>query len=119
MDFVHMRFLYGSIKDWSFLINQAYKVCKPGGWAESLEASAMMQSDDGTVTEDSAMHEWGKFFIEGGKKMGQTFTILEDDVQRKCMEEAGFINIHIDNRKVSVPLSITAWMLIKAWIGAY
>ncbi|KAI8651496.1 hypothetical protein NCS55_01394500 [Fusarium keratoplasticum] len=102
VDFVHMRFLYGSIKDWSFLINQAYKACKPGGWAESLEASAMMQSDDGTVTEDSAMHEWGKFFIEGGKKMGQTFTILEDDVQRKCMEEAGFINIHIDNRKVPI-----------------
>ncbi|KAJ3459501.1 hypothetical protein MRS44_015574 [Fusarium solani] len=102
VDFVHMRFLYGSIKDWPFLINQAYKACKPGGWAESLEASAMMQSDDGTVTEDSAMHEWGKFFIEGGKKMGQTFTILEDDVQRKCMEEAGFINIHIDNRKVPI-----------------
>ncbi|KAF4998523.1 hypothetical protein FDECE_11764 [Fusarium decemcellulare] len=101
-DFVHMRFLYGSIKDWSFLIKQAYKACKPGGWTESLEASAMMESDDGTVTKSSAMAEWGRFFIEGGKKMGQTFTILEDDLQRKYMEEAGFINIHIDNRKVPI-----------------
>ncbi|KAJ3548161.1 hypothetical protein NM208_g1144 [Fusarium decemcellulare] len=100
-DFVHMRFLYGSIKHWSFLIKQAYKACKPGGWTESLEASAMMESDDGTVTKSSAMAEWGRFFIEGGKKMGQTFTILEDDLQRKYMEEAGFINIYIDNRKAS------------------
>ncbi|EEU37717.1 uncharacterized protein NECHADRAFT_87533 [Fusarium vanettenii 77-13-4] len=100
VDFVHMRFLYGSIKDWSFLINQAYKT-----------SSAMMQSDDGTVTEDSAMHEWGKFFIEGGKKMGQTFTILEDDVQRKCMEEAGFINIHIDNRKASPHHQLLGWTM--------
>ncbi|KAF4466146.1 methyltransferase [Fusarium albosuccineum] len=90
------------IKDWSFLIKQAYKACKPGGWTESLEASAMMESDDGTVTKSSAMAEWGRFFIEGRKKMGQTFTILEDDLQRKYMKEAGFINIHIDNRKVPI-----------------
>ncbi|KAF7554984.1 hypothetical protein G7Z17_g2522 [Cylindrodendrum hubeiense] len=89
IDFVHMRYLYGSIGDWSALIKEAYRACKPGGWVESYEASAMMESDDGTVTETCAINEWGKFFIEGGKKLGRTFTILDDDLQRKCMEEAG------------------------------
>ncbi|KAH7140975.1 S-adenosyl-L-methionine-dependent methyltransferase [Dactylonectria macrodidyma] len=93
IDYVHMRYLYGSISDWSGLIKEAYRVCKPGGWVESYEASAMMESDDGTVTDTCAINEWGKFFIEGGKKLGRTFTILDDDLQRKYMEEAGFVDI--------------------------
>ncbi|KAL2681127.1 hypothetical protein Neosp_008731 [[Neocosmospora] mangrovei] len=52
-----------------------------------------MDCDDGSIHEKSAMHQWGKFFVEGGKKIGRSFTIVEDEVQRKGMEEAGFINI--------------------------
>ncbi|KAI5460193.1 S-adenosyl-L-methionine-dependent methyltransferase [Mariannaea sp. PMI_226] len=102
IDYVHMRYLVGSVKDWSGLFKEAFRVCKPGGWVESQEAAAMMESDDGTVKDTSALHEWGKFFIEGGKKLGQPFTILEADLQRKGMEEAGFVDIHIENRKIPV-----------------
>ncbi|KAF5537535.1 methyltransferase [Fusarium mexicanum] len=58
IDFVHMRYLFGSIKDW--------------------------------------------FFIEGGKKMGQPCTIIEDDLQQKCMREAGFEDIHIADYKIAI-----------------
>ncbi|KAF4428785.1 methyltransferase [Fusarium acutatum] len=100
IDFVHMRYLFGSIKDWSVLFKEAFRACRPGGWVESHEASAMMESDDGTVTDTSAMHEWGRFFIEGGKKMEQPCTIIEDDLQQKCMHEAGFEDITIADYKV-------------------
>ncbi|KAK7430702.1 hypothetical protein QQZ08_002746 [Neonectria magnoliae] len=93
MDYVHMRYLYGSISDWSALIREAYRACKPGGWVESYEASPRMESDDGTVTETCAINEWGKFFIEGGKKLDRTFEILDKDLQRKGMEDAGFVDI--------------------------
>ncbi|KAH7166538.1 S-adenosyl-L-methionine-dependent methyltransferase [Dactylonectria macrodidyma] len=102
IDYVHMRYLVGSIKDWSELFKEAFRVCKPGGWVESHEAAAMMESDDGTVADTSALHEWGRFFIEGGKKLGQPFTILENDMQRKYMEEAGFVDITVENRKIPV-----------------
>ncbi|RGP71905.1 hypothetical protein FSPOR_3020 [Fusarium sporotrichioides] len=92
-DFVHMRYLYGSIGDWGALFQEAYRACKPGGWVESFEASPCLESDDGSVQEGSAISEWGKFFIEGGKKLGRTFTIIDDDLQKKGMEEAGFIDI--------------------------
>ncbi|KAF4968109.1 hypothetical protein FSARC_4470 [Fusarium sarcochroum] len=101
-DFVHIRYLYGSIKDWSTLFKEAFRVCRPGGWVESHEASAMMESDDNTVSDSSAMHEWGKFFIEGGKKMGQPFTIVEDNLQRKYMREAGLINIQQIDHKIPI-----------------
>lgn len=73
-----MRWLVGSIKDWGALFGQAFRCCKPGSWVESYEASSIITSDDGTVKDDSAMGQWGKFFIEGGKKLGATFTVVED-----------------------------------------
>ncbi|KAF9782006.1 hypothetical protein IL306_011786 [Fusarium sp. DS 682] len=100
-DFIYMRYLYGSISDWSALFQEAYRSCKPGGWVESFEASALLESDDDSVKEGSAMSEWGKFFIEGGKRLGQTFTILDDDLQKKGMEDAGFTDIEVRNFKAS------------------
>jgi len=34
-DFVHVRYLYGSIPDWDALFKEAYWVIKPDGWIES------------------------------------------------------------------------------------
>jgi hypothetical protein len=96
-----MRWLFGSIKDWKTFCSEAYRVCKPGAWFESLEASTVISSDDNTVDGDSAMGQWGKLFIEGSKQLGSSVTVVEDGTQKKAMEEAGFINIHEFNFKVS------------------
>ncbi|KAK1763387.1 S-adenosyl-L-methionine-dependent methyltransferase [Phialemonium atrogriseum] len=93
-DYVHLRFLLGSVDSWDELFEQAYRVCKPGGWVESLESSPRIESDDGTVTEETAINEWGKFFIEGGKKLGRPFTVVDDDLQKKAVEKAGFTNVN-------------------------
>ncbi|KAH7324204.1 S-adenosyl-L-methionine-dependent methyltransferase [Stachybotrys elegans] len=92
-DYVHMRYLYGSISDWNALFREAFRACKPGGWVESFEASPRMESDDGSVAETSAINEWGKFFIEGGRKIGRPFTIIDEDLQQKGMEAAGFVDV--------------------------
>lgn len=92
-DYIHMRWLFGSIKDWDSLLSEAFRVCKPGGWVESHESSCVISSDDDTVSDTSAMGQWGKFFIEGGKKMGATATVVEDDTHKKAMIKAGFTNI--------------------------
>ncbi|KAM0435846.1 hypothetical protein ACHAPT_002737 [Fusarium lateritium] len=97
-----MRWLVGSIVDWPQLFKDAYKCLKPGGYIESHEALSRMDCDDGSIHEKSAMHQWGKFFVEGGKKMGRSFTVVEDEVQRKGMEAAGFANI--EERNFTVPI---------------
>lgn len=91
----------GSIPDWDKFFAQAYRCCRPDGWVESFEPSPFFTSDDGTVNEESALGQWGKFFIEGGKKFGMNFTIVEDDVQVKAMEAAGFVDIQAFEYKVS------------------
>lgn len=95
-----MRWLVGSIPDWRFLYSEAFRCCKPGGWIESHETSSIITSDDGSVAPKSAMDQWGKFFIEGGKKLGSTFTVIEDEIQKKEMEKAGFVDIHEFEYKV-------------------
>ncbi|KAK7581715.1 hypothetical protein V3481_013798 [Fusarium oxysporum f. sp. vasinfectum] len=101
-DYIHFRWLVGSIVDWDQLFKEAYRCLKPGGYIESHEALSRMDCDDGTITEKSAMHQWGKFFVEGGKKIGRSFTIVEDGVQRSAMEKAGFVNLVERDFKVPI-----------------
>ncbi|GKU22440.1 unnamed protein product [Fusarium langsethiae] len=74
----------------------------PGGWVESYEASPRMESDDGSVTESCAINEWGKFFIEGGRKLNRTFEIIDKDLQKKGMEEAGFVDVVVWDFKAPI-----------------
>ncbi|KUI55877.1 Phosphoethanolamine N-methyltransferase 3 [Cytospora mali] len=92
-DYVHMRYLVGSIMDWTALFKEAYATLKPGAWLESFEGSPHMISDDGTVPDKSAISQWGKFFEEGGKAIGRSFLVIDQGIQKKAMEEAGFVDI--------------------------
>jgi Methyltransferase domain len=101
-DYIHVRALFGSIVDWSAFYREAFRCCKPGGWVEDHENSVKFDSDDGTVADESAMGQWGKVFWEGGKKFGRTFRVVEDDIQRKGMEDAGFVDIVVRDYKCPV-----------------
>ncbi|KAK4449736.1 S-adenosyl-L-methionine-dependent methyltransferase [Podospora aff. communis PSN243] len=98
-DFVHMRGLVGSIDDWNALLKRAYDSLKPGGWLQSFEPSVVWETDDGTLPKDSALYQWGPIFTEWGAKSGRSFTVLEDGLQRKAMESAGFVDIDEFNTK--------------------
>ncbi|KAM0354923.1 hypothetical protein ACHAPU_000761 [Fusarium lateritium] len=102
LDYVHMRFLVGSIVDWTALFSQAYRCLKPGGWIESHEASPCIRSDDDSIASDSAMGQWGRIFLEGGRKLQRPFSIIEDDIQNQGMKEAGFINIQDEEVKAPI-----------------
>lgn len=94
-DYVHARWLVGSVPDWDALFRQAYKALKPGGWIETLDTNAFFESDDGTVTEKNATGQWAHIFLGGFQKLGSqaSVTIVLDQLQRKALTNAGFINI--------------------------
>ena len=85
--------LIGVVQDWDALFQQAFRCAKPGGYVESFVTSCHFVSDDGSIKPGSAMDQWGKVWYEGGKALGRTFELLDEDVQRKGMEAAGFIDI--------------------------
>ncbi|KAI0144462.1 S-adenosyl-L-methionine-dependent methyltransferase [Xylariaceae sp. FL1272] len=98
-DYVHMRWLVGAIPDFNFLVKEIYNSIKPGGIFEWKDSSCMITSDDGTVPVGCALDQWGRVFWEAGKKSGRTFRVLEDEIQRKAMEAAGFVDIKITDFK--------------------
>ncbi|KAF4458221.1 methyltransferase type 12 [Fusarium albosuccineum] len=95
LDYVHTRWLIGCVTDWTALFKQAYKALKPGGWIESFEVNGFFESDDGTLKDKSALAQWGMIFREGAKKLGSTasFSVVRDGLQKKSLEEAGFVEI--------------------------
>ena len=59
-DLVHSRFIQGGVKrsEWQPYINEAYRILKPGGWAQMGEiASATPMTDDDSLPYDSPMAE--------------------------------------------------------------
>jgi SAM-dependent methyltransferase len=104
MDYVHLRWLIGSVTDWTALMRQAYRVLKPGGWVEWFEMDGVLLSDDGTVGPKSAMGQWHHIFSNGARKLGSdaSFRVVMDGDQRRSMEEAGFCNIQ--ERCVKAPI---------------
>ncbi|KAK4171669.1 Phosphomethylethanolamine N-methyltransferase [Triangularia setosa] len=89
-DYIHVRYLFGSIPDWNSFIAQAFNCTKPGGWVESYEASCVFRSDDGTLLEGSPMDQWGKVFVEAGKKFGRPFDVVGEGLVQAAFREAEF-----------------------------
>ncbi|KAH7271841.1 S-adenosyl-L-methionine-dependent methyltransferase [Fusarium solani] len=92
-DYVHIRFLNGALKDWPALFREAYRVCKPGGYVESGEFDPRYYCDDGTAADEDTIKVWNSVFEEGGKKLGHSFTVIEDGLQETGIREAGFEDI--------------------------
>ncbi|KAH0538584.1 hypothetical protein FGG08_004834 [Glutinoglossum americanum] len=100
-DFIHVRSLLGSIRDWPAFYQEAYKRhLKPGGWFEQLEMSVTIQSDDDTISEDHVFSRWGRIFVAIGEKLGKTFRIL--DLSRGYVTNAGFVDVVEERFKMPI-----------------
>lgn len=101
-DFVHIRALYGSISDWSELYRQAFRVLKPGGYLENLEFTILLRSDDPAIQADPAhiFKQWADVFYQATDRMGKTIRIGTEGRMRRHMEEAGFVDIVVNEYKL-------------------
>ncbi|KAA8618298.1 hypothetical protein SMACR_09871 [Sordaria macrospora] len=88
-DYIHIRWLTGTIADWPALYKEAYKCTAPGGWIEHLDADGTWYCLDGTMPEDSAMGQWGLIWKKLGKHIGIEFDIVSSDVMVEGLKEAG------------------------------
>lgn len=99
-DFIHIRYVFGAIKDWTALFREAYRCCTPGGWVQSVECDVEFRSDDGTLELEPVMKIYGKLFREGGKVLDRPFFVRE--LQQQGMGEAGFKDMKTIDYKVGI-----------------
>ncbi|KAH7021987.1 S-adenosyl-L-methionine-dependent methyltransferase [Ilyonectria destructans] len=99
-EFIHLRYLFGAIKDWNILFEEAYRCCAPEGWVQSAEADIEFRSDDGTTDLEPVFQTYQKLFEDGGKVLGNSFFVR--DLQQKAFEEAGFVDVKTVDYKFPV-----------------
>ncbi|KAF9877804.1 methyltransferase domain-containing protein [Colletotrichum karsti] len=102
-DFVFMRAMIGSFRDWPKVLAQAYENLEPGGYFEIQDNHFPVVCDDDTLTEDSYMLKWTQYLIEATDKIGQPINVATSF--QKLVEDAGFVDVEV--RHVVWPTS--AW----------
>ncbi|KAF5712163.1 TAM domain-containing protein [Fusarium mundagurra] len=98
--FIHIRYLFGAVKDWHGLFREAYRCCAPGGWVQSGEADVTFRSDDGTAELEPVFKTYQKLFEDGSRILGNPFFV--HDLQQKAFEEAGFKDIETVDYKFPI-----------------
>jgi hypothetical protein len=88
----------GSIANWPALLRQAYEHLRPGGWIELSDFDAWASTDDDSLPETSAYHEFQVRLDEAAKKFGRTMNV--GPLHKQHLINAGFVEVVDDVRKV-------------------
>lgn len=89
-DFIHARYLAGSIRDWPKLMRQAYTCTKPGGWVEFQDWDCMIHSPDGSISKHSSLWRWHEATLG---RIEATNTGRPGPSLERWMKDAGFVNV--------------------------
>jgi len=90
-DFIYMRCMTGSIKNWDRLLKQAYDNLVPGGYIELFDIINPVRCDDGTVPPDCPLVKWNDLFLKatvlGGSPLDSALTY------KQRLTDIGFVNV--------------------------
>lgn len=89
--------MIGSFANWPKFFEQAYENLNPGGWIEVADAVLPLKSDDGTLTEEHALHKWSQNCLKGGEIAGRPLD--SGDFYRQQLIDQGFVNVVERNMK--------------------
>ncbi|MCJ1339888.1 hypothetical protein MMC09_005180 [Bachmanniomyces sp. S44760] len=90
-DYIHSRYMIGSVSDWRRMARRAYKHCKPGGYFEIQELDPFISSDDGTHVRAETEIQWTTMLCEASDQYGRP---VPRHFEFKAMfEEAGFVDV--------------------------
>ncbi|KAL8671747.1 MAG: hypothetical protein Q9168_003769 [Polycauliona sp. 1 TL-2023] len=90
-DYIHSRYMIGSIGNWASMIRKAYKHTKPGGYFELQELDCRFTSDDNTLLESHNLSYWSNLLTEAAAKYNRPVPRYTDYVH--WFEKAGFTDV--------------------------
>ncbi|KAK1839291.1 methyltransferase domain-containing protein [Colletotrichum chrysophilum] len=70
-DFIHVRYMACSLRDWPAFVGRVYDNLEPNGWAEFSDMSVLYACDDGTLTEEHALMRWDRLFMQACDMLGR------------------------------------------------
>lgn len=114
-DYIHSRYMAGSIQDWPKLMQQCFAHLQPGGWVEFQDFDIDYYSQDGSLTPDHALRRWLTIAYDAEKVTGRT--LRPGKYLERWVRDAGFENVQV----VKSPLPLGIWPRDKRLknIGAF
>ncbi|KAF5256459.1 hypothetical protein FOXYS1_13064, partial [Fusarium oxysporum] len=102
-DFIHIRYLQGTIGDWDRLYGQMYKALKPGGWFQHIEPDLQMlsQNPEIKVDDEHIFTRWAKVFTQVGETIGCTFDFSNGKLSTLA-KDAGFVSVTPQTHKIPI-----------------
>ena len=100
-DYIHSRFMAGSIADWPKLVERCYDNLNPGGIIELQDGDFVTYSEDGT-TKGTWLDKWNNDFANAAKQGGRT--VQPGPQLEEWVRAAGFEDVH--HEKVRLPLGL-------------
>lgn len=90
-DFIHIRCLGGSVRDWPALLKQCYKHLRSGGKIEISECRARLCCDDGSYGPSRTSYKW----VEDFYKIADTLGVDFDPFPKFAgwLRDAGYANV--------------------------
>ncbi|MCJ1225898.1 hypothetical protein MMC12_002547 [Toensbergia leucococca] len=90
-DYIHSRYMIGSISKWKSYIRKAFKHCKPGGYFEIQELDPRFLCDDESLKTEAVQNSWSKMMCEASAEYNRPVPLHTD--YKAWMEEAGFVDV--------------------------
>lgn len=90
-DFILSRAMTGCFADYGACIQKAYDALEPGGYLELQDIHVPFGCDDGTLTEDSALYQFGKLAIEASIALGRPLNVAQ--LHKDRLARAGFVDV--------------------------
>ncbi|KAM0185930.1 hypothetical protein ACHAPI_011968 [Fusarium lateritium] len=100
-DFIFIRSMIASFKDWPGILSQAFENLEPGGYIEVQDNVYPLASDDGTI-HDTDILRWSKLMADAANAIGRSITVAPDF--KPMLEGAGFVDIVEIKKKI--PMNI-------------
>jgi SAM-dependent methyltransferase len=99
-DYIHCRYMAGSIRDWPRLIRQCYQNLAPGGWLELHESANTLYSEDDSLKPDNPLVKLMDGLMEACDKIGRTLDPAPSF--KGWVKDAGFENVKQQRFKLPV-----------------
>ncbi|PGH23577.1 hypothetical protein AJ80_02357 [Polytolypa hystricis UAMH7299] len=90
-DYIHCRYIAGSIRDWPALMRQCYQHLKPGGWVELQESCIYPYSEDDSLKPGNKWVEMLELLAQACALIGRTMD--PGPYLKRFVEGAGFDNV--------------------------